>query len=130
MLFPFTQDHGFVVILIYVDDILFDMGILSECGLFGCKPVAFPKDQNKILDIADGLTYDDLARFRQLLGRLVYLTITRPELSYVIHTFSQFLQHPLQEHYDVVLPLLLYVKSNAEWTRQETIMLLQCFHVS
>nr|KYP51407.1 Retrovirus-related Pol polyprotein from transposon TNT 1-94 [Cajanus cajan] len=88
------------------------MDILHECRLLGCKPSDFPMDQNHKLALADGPAYDDPTHYRRLVGRLLYLTITRPELSYAVHTLSQFLQHPLQEHYDAVLRVLRYIKGN------------------
>nr|KYP63254.1 Retrovirus-related Pol polyprotein from transposon TNT 1-94 [Cajanus cajan] len=88
------------------------MDILSECGLLGCKPADFPMCHNHKLALANGPAYDEPTRYRCLVGRLVYLTITLPELSYIVHTFSQFLQHPLQEHYDAVLCVLRYIKGN------------------
>ncbi|XP_061338519.1 uncharacterized mitochondrial protein AtMg00810-like [Gastrolobium bilobum] len=88
------------------------MDILNECGLLGCKPAAFPIDQNHQLALANGPAFEDPTRYRRIVGRLVYLTITRPELSYAVRTLSQFLQHPLQEHYDAALRVLRYIKGN------------------
>nr|KYP41296.1 Retrovirus-related Pol polyprotein from transposon TNT 1-94 [Cajanus cajan] len=80
---------------IFLSQRKFAMDILHECGLLGCKPYDFPMDQNHKLALADGPAYDDATRYRRLVGCLLYLTITRPELSYAVHTLSQFLQHPL-----------------------------------
>lgn len=48
--------------------------------------------------------------YRRLVGRLIYLTITRPEISYSIHILSQFMQEPRKPHLDVVHHLLRYLK--------------------
>jgi hypothetical protein len=51
-------------------------------------------------------------RYRRLVGRLVYLTITRPDLCYFVHILAQFMQAPLQIHYDAALRVVRYLKSN------------------
>ena len=40
----------------------------------------------------------DPASYRRLIGRLLYLTITRPDLSYAIQTLSQFMSNPHTMH--------------------------------
>ncbi|XP_061359431.1 uncharacterized mitochondrial protein AtMg00810-like [Gastrolobium bilobum] len=89
------------------------MDLLTESGLLGCKPASSPMAQNHKLALAAGPTYDDLARYRRLIGKLVYLTITRPDLSYAVHTLSQFMQNPQQQHFDAVIRVLRYVKQNS-----------------
>ena len=48
--------------------------------------------------------------YRKLVGRLIYLTITRPEISYSIHILSQFMHEPRKPHLDDVHHLLRYLK--------------------
>ena len=38
------------------------------------------------------------SRYCRVEGRLIYLTITRPDLCYAVHIFSQFMQVPREEH--------------------------------
>ncbi|KAJ4782637.1 Retroelement pol polyprotein-like [Rhynchospora pubera] len=81
----------------------YTLDILSECGLLGSKPVAFPMEQNHKLSTAIGEPMVNPERYRRLVGRLIYLTITRPELCYSVHILAQFMQAPLQPHYDAAL---------------------------
>ncbi|XP_061348672.1 uncharacterized mitochondrial protein AtMg00810-like [Gastrolobium bilobum] len=90
----------------------FALDILQECGLQGCKPAAYPMDPNHKLALADGLPYNDPKRYRRIIGRLVYLTITRPELSYAVHSLSQFSHNPMQLHFDATIRVLRYIKKN------------------
>ena len=48
--------------------------------------------------------------YRQLVGGLVYLTITRPDISYTVHQVSQYLSAPRSTHYAAVLCILRYLK--------------------
>ena len=64
--------------------------IVQECGLLGAKPIDFPMETNHKLGLATWKFLEDPTQYRRLAGRLIYLTITRLELSYSIHILSQF----------------------------------------
>ena len=40
------------------------------------------------------------------------MSVTRPELSYCVHTLTQFMQHPQQEHWDAALRVARFLKAN------------------
>ena len=48
--------------------------------------------------------------YRRLVGSLVYLIVTRPDISYDVHQVSQYLSAPRSTHYAVVLRILRYLK--------------------
>lgn len=62
--------------------------------MLGCKPSSFPMEQRHRLCNDSGAPFPQPERYRHLMGRLIYLTITRPELCYSVHILSQFLQAP------------------------------------
>uniref|UniRef100_A0A151UIU1 Retrovirus-related Pol polyprotein from transposon TNT 1-94 n=1 Tax=Cajanus cajan TaxID=3821 RepID=A0A151UIU1_CAJCA len=66
--------------------------------MLACKPSPFPLEQNHKLALDSGLLYSDRSRYRRLVGRLIYLTITRPEITHSMHVLSQFMQEPKQGH--------------------------------
>jgi hypothetical protein len=45
----------------------------------------------------------------RIVGSLIYMTITRPDLSYAIGVVSQFMQTPPKPHLDVVRRILRYI---------------------
>ncbi|RVW91983.1 Retrovirus-related Pol polyprotein from transposon TNT 1-94 [Vitis vinifera] len=53
----------------------------------------------------------DPGRYRRLVGKLNYLTITRPDISFPVSVVSQFLQSPCDSHWDAVIRILRYIKS-------------------
>ncbi|XP_057854791.2 secreted RxLR effector protein 161-like [Cryptomeria japonica] len=53
--------------------------------------------------------------FRQLVGSLIYLTATRPDLSYVVSYISCFMTTPIAEHWIVVKRDLCYVKGTFDF---------------
>ena len=62
--------------------------IVDECGLLGAKPAGFPMEQNHELALAEGRELDDPTPYRRLVGHLIYLTMTRPDLTYAVHILS------------------------------------------
>ncbi|KAK3004657.1 hypothetical protein RJ639_019411 [Escallonia herrerae] len=67
------------------------LDILSESGLSASKPTTFLMEQNRGLALAGGPLLFDPGPYRRLIGRLVYLTITRPDICYAVHVLSQFM---------------------------------------
>ena len=74
------------------------LDIIDETGLLGAKPAFTPLEQNHHLALADGSPLSNPEQYRRLIGRLIYLCFIRLELSYCVHTLSQFMHQPKQEH--------------------------------
>ncbi|KAL6201273.1 hypothetical protein ACLB2K_024987 [Fragaria x ananassa] len=84
--------------------------VLEDAGFLGAKPSRFPIDQNLVLRQDEGVELKDASQYRRLIGRLIYLTITRPDLVYVVHILSQFMDKPRQPHLDAAHQVLRYLK--------------------
>ncbi|KAL6326828.1 hypothetical protein AAG906_011005 [Vitis piasezkii] len=87
------------------------LDILEETGMLDCKPVDTPMDPNVKLVPGQGEPLGDPGRYRRLVGKLNYLTITRPDISFLVSVVSQFLQSPCDSHWDAVIRILRYIKS-------------------
>ena len=68
--------------------------ILTEIGMLGAKPASFPMEQNHKLTHNGGELLVDASRYRRLIGRLLYLTIIRPDIVYPVHILTPFMQNP------------------------------------
>ncbi|KAL0431928.1 UNVERIFIED_CONTAM: putative mitochondrial protein [Sesamum radiatum] len=55
----------------------------------GTKPVSFPMEQNHKLALDDSDPLDNPGGYSRLIGKLIYLTITRPELCYSVHILGR-----------------------------------------
>ena len=84
--------------------------LLVDTGYLGSKPAVTPMEPNLKLSQEDGELFDDHSLYRRLIGKLLYLTITRHDLSYAINRLSQFLAKPRIPHYKAVQRVLQYIK--------------------
>ncbi len=62
------------------------------------------------LNVDEGDLVEDTTMYKHIVGSLIYMTITRPYLSYVVGVVSQFMQIPRKPHLDVVRRILKYIK--------------------
>ncbi|XP_018730430.2 uncharacterized mitochondrial protein AtMg00810-like [Eucalyptus grandis] len=99
----------------------FALEIISEVGLSRCKPAVIPIEQNTKLTIADydaGLSQQndpvlrDPLGYQKLIGKLIYLTMTRPDISYAVQTLSQFMHQPKESHMNAALKVVKYLKKS------------------
>ncbi len=67
---------------------------LSEYGMTGCKPISIPLKQNVKLNADEGNLVEDTTMYRHIVGSLIYMTITRPNLNCAVGVVSQFMQTP------------------------------------
>jgi len=84
--------------------------ILQDSGILGARPEKFPMEQNLKLTSTDGIVLNDPTKYRRLVGRLIYLTVTRPDIVYSVRTLSQFMQEPRKPHWDAAVRILKYIK--------------------
>lgn len=54
----------------------------------------------------------DQTAYQKLIGKLLYLNMTRPDISYSVQTLSQFLQQPKNSHMEAVLRIVRYIEKN------------------
>ncbi|GJV43753.1 putative RNA-directed DNA polymerase [Tanacetum coccineum] len=142
-LYTKTSGQSFVILLVYVDDILItgndfseigkckellnskfrikDLGelnleLLSEFGILACKPSKVPlyvsKNKAKIVQIYvdDEKLLENVTGYQKLVGKLIYLIITRPDISYDVHKISQVMHAPRLVDMKNAFKVLRYIK--------------------
>jgi hypothetical protein len=85
--------------------------LLARAALSDTRTVATPMELHLQLQPDEGTPLADPTRYRHLVGSLVYLTITRPDVAYVVHVLSQFVSAPTSVHYAHLLRVLRYLRA-------------------
>ncbi|GJS67326.1 ribonuclease H-like domain-containing protein [Tanacetum coccineum] len=89
--------------------------LLHEYGLLAAKHVDTPLPENTTLNHIESdedHLLDNIGNYQKLVGKLIYLTNTRPDISYVVHCLSQYMHAPLVSHLDAALRVLRYLKGS------------------
>ncbi|CAM8892261.1 unnamed protein product [Rhodiola kirilowii] len=121
----------FLILLVYVDDVVitgtspkvarspagiflnqrkYVIDMLDEYQFSDCKPVKTPMETKHNLGLSSAPLLPDASVYRRLVGRLIYLTITRPDLAFPVHVLSQFMQSPTEDHLRAAHRVLRYIK--------------------
>nr|GEV58471.1 putative reverse transcriptase, RNA-dependent DNA polymerase, Gag-polypeptide of LTR copia-type [Tanacetum cinerariifolium] len=64
------------------------LDILKDSGMLGCRPSAFPFELGTKLDKGEEEARVDATQYRRLVGRLLYLQATRPDVTYAVNVLS------------------------------------------
>ena len=84
--------------------------LLARSGIIDSNTSSTPLDPNTHLTPFDSVPLEDVSLYRQLVGSLIYLTVTRSDIAYAIPIVSQFMAAPRTIHFTVDLRILCYVK--------------------
>lgn len=89
--------------------------LLQKFGMLECKPISTPMEVNAKICAHEGKDFQDVTMYRQLVGNLIYLTLTRPNISYAVRVASRYMQQPKKSHLDAVRRILRYVKETIDY---------------
>ncbi|CAM8903698.1 unnamed protein product [Rhodiola kirilowii] len=129
-LFTYDHDGEFLILLVYVDDVIltglevarsstgiflnqrnYALDLLVETGLLACKRCSTPMDIKQKLALSTAEKLADPTQYCKLVGKLVYLNVTRPDIAFSVHTFSQFLANPTTDHLQAANRVLRFIKN-------------------
>ncbi|GKD02613.1 putative RNA-directed DNA polymerase [Tanacetum coccineum] len=137
-LFVKSKWELFIALLVYVNDIILTGNNISEINKFKefLKTKFLIKDLRKLkfflgIEVMDtvllffviekkkkrtvekpDLPLTDLTSYQKLIEKLINLTLTRPDISYTVHSLSQFMHKPLQSHVKLAMRVLRYLKGS------------------
>jgi hypothetical protein len=87
------------------------LDLLNETGMLVCSLAPTPIEQNHKLCTQSGDPVDK-QRYQRLVGHLIYLCHTRPDITYAVSVVSRFMHDPKSGHLDAVYQILRYLKSS------------------
>ena len=85
------------------------LDLLSKTGKLGVKPCSSPMVPGIHLT-RKGETFENLERYRRLVRKLNYFTITRPDIVHSVSVVSQCMSSPTIDHWAIVEQILCYLK--------------------
>ena len=88
--------------------------LLAEDGMVDCKPADTPMIQNHGLQMRKEAKQADRGKYQRLVGKLIYLSHSRPDIAYAVGVVSKFMHAPQEEHSEAVLRIVRYLKGTAE----------------
>ncbi|XP_019096438.1 PREDICTED: uncharacterized protein LOC109130827 [Camelina sativa] len=94
----------------YLSQRKFALDILTETRLLAAKPAPFPLDQDQHLALSTSPILSDPTPYHRLIGRMIYLSTTRPDLTFTVHTLAQFMKTPRTDHWEAALRVVRYLK--------------------
>ena len=90
----------------------YTLDILTGTDMLNCKPVDTPMNPNVKLVLGQGELLRDPGRYRRLVSKLNYLTITWPDISFPVSVVSQFLQSLCDSHWDAIFVFFVISKEH------------------
>ena len=89
----------------------YSLDLLQDTGMLGCGPAFTPMVQNLNISAESGELLPDPSIYQRLVGHLIYLTNTRPDLTFAVSMVSQFMHSLRTCHLDAVYHILWYLKT-------------------
>lgn len=89
----------------------YTLELLSDMGMLGCRAAPTPIEQNHKLTAQMGEQVNK-AKYQQLVGKLLYLCHTRPDITYAVSVVSRYMHDPRSGHLDAVYRIMRYLKGS------------------
>ena len=80
-----------------------------------CNLVSTPMEQNLNLTSNEGSAFEDPTKYKQLVGSLIYLTTTRPDITFAIGILSKFMHQTCESHWTTTKRVLKYLKGTQSY---------------
>ncbi|KAH9678583.1 retrovirus-related pol polyprotein from transposon RE1 [Citrus sinensis] len=102
---------------IFLSQRKYALDLLHETGMTTCQPIDTPIEEGLKFCITSDQVPVDKGRYQRLIGRLMYLSHTRPDLAYALSVVSQFMHNPGEQHMKAVMRILsnIEVYTDADW---------------
>lgn len=96
---------------IFISQQKYVLDLLKETGMIDCKPCDTPMEPGQKLDINKEEEGVDKGQYQRLVGKLIYLSHTRPDIAFAVSVISQFMHNPKNSHLQSAYRVLRYLKA-------------------
>ena len=95
---------------IFVNQKKYVIDFLNKIGMLRCKPIETPIEPNVKLQPTEAENVKNKEHYQRLVGRLIYQSHTRPNISFSVSIVCQFMHTPGPAHFEAVYRILRYLK--------------------
>jgi len=88
---------------IFLSEQKYVLDLLCEVGMLDCKPADTPIVQNHKLGEHPSQIPMNERRYKRLVGKLIYLSHTCPDIAYAVSVVSQFMHQPSKDHKEAMI---------------------------
>ena len=89
--------------------------LLQKAGLSSCNPMSSPMVASSSLSLDDSDAFSDPSKYRQVVGALQYVTLSRPDIAFAVNKVCQYMHAPTENHWSAVKRILRYLHGTVEY---------------
>ncbi|XP_071739709.1 uncharacterized mitochondrial protein AtMg00810-like [Rutidosis leptorrhynchoides] len=89
--------------------------LLERANLSDIKPVSSPMAPNTHLALGDSAIFGDPVKYRQVVGALQYVTLTRPDITFAVNKVCQYMHSPTNNQWSAAKCILHYLQGTANF---------------
>jgi hypothetical protein len=102
---------------------------LVKYDMWDAKPTKTPADVNMKVYPNEGKELDEQAEYKTIIGSLIYLTFTRPDVAFIVWVLSRYMHKPRKPHMYAARRVLRYIKGTigygVEFKREQNAKLIR-----
>ncbi|GKF54803.1 N-terminal kinase-like protein [Tanacetum coccineum] len=103
----------------HVSDILLSqkkyiLELLQSAGLSNCNHMSSPMVTSSSLSLDDSTAFSNPVKYRQVVGSLQYVTLSRPDIAFAVNKVCQYMHAPTENHWSAVKWILRYLHGNPD----------------
>ncbi|GKC25795.1 putative RNA-directed DNA polymerase [Tanacetum coccineum] len=88
--------------------------LLQSVGISNCNPVSSPMVTSSSLSLDDNTAFSNPVKYRQVVGFLQYVTLSRPDIAFAVNKVCQYMHAPTKNHWSAVKRILRYLYGTVE----------------
>ena len=95
---------------IFINQKKYILDLLASTGMIDCKPAKTLIVANHGLQIVEGAKLANKEQYQRLVGKLIYLSHTRPDIAYAVGIVSRVMHLPQIDHLEAIMRIVRYFK--------------------